>query len=232
MLPKYLAIAALAAFGLSHTSAASAALVVDQSQDAFAQGNLLDYGSGFSNLPLGQSITAGRSGRLGAFDIAANRFVDLATGAAGTLTLEIRAGDGLAGTLLGSTTQTLGCNPGVDFSGPNGAPCGVRFALTSLGIDVVAGQQYSLLITAGSGTGNIFEYGWLGTSNSFGGPGNPYAGGRKYAALFSTGALEDMTFRTLIDTGSGVPEPSSWALLNVGFGLAGAAMRRRRPVAA
>lgn len=175
MLPKHLAIAALATFGLSQ--AASAALVVDQAQTTFAQGVIFSYGPGFSNLPLGQSITAGMSGRLGAFDIAANRFVDLYTGTAATLTLEIRAGDGLNGTLLGTTTQTVGCNAAADFSGPDGTPCGVRFALTPLGIDVVAGQAYTLLITAGDAGGTVFQYGWLSTSTGFGPPANPYAGG-------------------------------------------------------
>jgi PEP-CTERM motif len=227
VLPKSFAIAALAAIGLSQASAATAALVIDQEQTTFAQGNLLDYGPGFSNLPLGQSITAGMSGRLGAFDIAANRFIDFGTGAPATLTLEIRAGNGLAGTVLGSTTQTLGCNPAVDF-GAFG-PCGVRFTLTSLGINVVAGQQYTLLLTAGSGDGNIFEFGWLSTSNSFGPPANPYAGGQKFAALFANAGVEDMTFRSLIETSvGGVPEPSSWAMLITGFGLIGATMRHRR----
>ncbi len=231
---KLLLAASLAATAILSSTPAAAALVIDQAQDTFAQGNIFSYGPGFSNLPLGQSITAGMSGRLGAFDIAANRFVDLYTGTAATLTLEIRAGDGLNGTLLGSTTQTVGCNAAADFSSLAGTPCGVRFALTSLGIDVVAGQQYSLLLTGtGAVTGTVFEYGWLSTSTGFGPPANPYAGGQKYAALFPQAGLEDMTFRTLIDTAAGgVPEPSSWALLIAGFGLTGAAMRRRRHLAA
>ena len=38
----------------------------------------------------------------------------------------------------------------------------------------------------------------------------------------------DITFSTL---GGGVPEPASWALMLVGFGGLGMAMRRRRAVA-
>lgn len=37
---------------------------------------------------------------------------------------------------------------------------------------------------------------------------------------------------SIINIGGGVPEPSSWALLIIGFGLTGAALRRRRAVAA
>jgi hypothetical protein len=226
---RHLTIATLAALTLAQS--VSAGLVVDQAQTTFAQGNVLDYGPSFSNLPLGQSITAGMTGRLGAFDIAANRFVDLYTGAPASLTLEIRAGDGLSGTLLGSTTQNLGCNPDAIFG--TFGPCGLRFSLSTLGINVTAGQQYTFLLTAGSAAGTVIEYGWLGTSTSFGPPADPYAGGRKFAALFPNAAQEDMTFRSLIDTSANaVPEPSSWAMLIAGFGLIGATLRRRRLAAA
>ncbi len=232
MLSRYVAIAALASLGLSQASTASAALVVDQAQETFAVGQIFSYGPGFSNLPLGQSFTAGVSGRLGAFDMAANRFIDQQAGVPTSLTVEIRAGEGLTGTLLGSTTQSLGCNPDARFIA-TGA-CGARFALTSLGINVVAGQQYTLLLTgSGNVSGTVFEYGWLATATGFGPPADPYAGGRAFSALFPTAAQTDMMFRTLIDTAAGgVPEPSSWALLIAGFGLTGAAMRRRRRAAA
>lgn len=53
--------------------------------------------------------------------------------------------------------------------------------------------------------------------------------------LFSFGGNTDAAF-ALYDTeqfgGGGVPEPSSWALLIAGFGLTGAALRRRRVAAA
>jgi hypothetical protein len=39
-------------------------------------------------------------------------------------------------------------------------------------------------------------------------------------------------FSTTISANGGVPEPASWALMIVGFGLAGAALRRRKLVAA
>lgn len=40
--------------------------------------------------------------------------------------------------------------------------------------------------------------------------------------------IDNVTFTSDVDGGSTVPEPASWALLIAGFGLTGAAMRRRR----
>jgi hypothetical protein len=46
------------------------------------------------------------------------------------------------------------------------------------------------------------------------------------------GNESDFSFEpTLVATAGGVPEPASWALMLGGFGLAGAALRRRRTVA-
>jgi len=50
-----------------------------------------------------------------------------------------------------------------------------------------------------------------------------------YVSDFSNGR-RNYAFR--IDNAGGVPEPMTWALMIPGFGLAGAALRRRRPVTA
>ena len=54
----------------------------------------------------------------------------------------------------------------------------------------------------------------------FNNPGNPYPG---------NGAVETWVVRGM---SAAVPEPASWAMLIAGFGLVGAAMRRRAAVAA
>lgn len=59
---------------------------------------------------------------------------------------------------------------------------------------------------------------------------NGYADGQAYAnAGFESFPSFDYTFCTYTNA---VPEPSNWALLIAGFGLTGAAMRRRRVFAA
>ena len=49
------------------------------------------------------------------------------------------------------------------------------------------------------------------------------------AGAFEAGAYDAVTLTNAIP--GGVPEPASWALMIAGFGLVGAAARRRKPVA-
>jgi hypothetical protein len=59
--------------------------------------------------------------------------------------------------------------------------------------------------------------------SSFGGTQNPAFGGS--GTHF---AMDNLSFG--IHSGGGVPEPATWALMMVGFGLVGASMRRRQSV--
>lgn len=66
---------------------------------------------------------------------------------------------------------------------------------------------------------------WLGTSGFLQGTNYPYlTNGGANVQSFSVGA----TFSAVSQADGNVPEPASWALMVAGFGLAGAAMRRRR----
>lgn len=76
------------------------------------------------------------------------------------------------------------------------------------------------------GSGSRFVAGQTPTFNL-----NQYAGGR--LTTYSNGVAigggssgPSVGFRTYVDT-AGVPEPATWAMLIVGFGLIGGAMRRR-----
>lgn len=64
--------------------------------------------------------------------------------------------------------------------------------------------------------------------------GNPYAQGELYFRNFQSGGAyltpgSDTAFRTYTATGA-VPEPATWGLMLLGFGAAGALLRRRRAV--
>jgi hypothetical protein len=53
-----------------------------------------------------------------------------------------------------------------------------------------------------------------------------FCSGTRYNLYDSTG------FTATVESTGAVPEPASWAMLIAGFGLTGAAMRRRRVTAA
>ena len=76
--------------------------------------------------------------------------------------------------------------------------------------------------------GGDFNVGWFGTDrdcNLFGGHCDPAKKGLTVAANFDWD--NDPTFGV-----GGVPEPASWALMIMGFGAAGATLRRRRTLMA
>ena len=210
-------LAAVAAFSTFLAAPAMAQAVVDHS-DMTNHGEgfpfYFDFGGGdtLNNMPAGQSFTAGLSGQLTAFQFAAG-----SQGAgASDFTFAVYSGDGTGGTVLGSATQSLAC---VGIS--NG--CSVTFDTSAMGIDVVAGQQYTLAVSAISGPGLTLDF--LGTAS------DSYAGGHSFFGPgYGNEPGWDLDFTDFIDPGhsGAVPEPSSWALMLGGFGLIGGALRARR----
>ncbi len=59
-----------------------------------------------------------------------------------------------------------------------------------------------------------------------------FSGTARSVALAGGGVFDDLTFGAPGSVSGPVPEPASWALLVAGFGLLGAAMRRRRYIRA
>jgi hypothetical protein len=56
-----------------------------------------------------------------------------------------------------------------------------------------------------------------------------------FAGVANQIVFDDITFGSAVpgpDTGGGVPEPATWAMMIAGFGMAGVALRRRRALAA
>jgi hypothetical protein len=88
-------------------------------------------------------------------------------------------------------------------------------------VTLTAGQTYFLVFQDDRNA-----YGIAGDTN------NPYANGNVYAnSGFGNFSGFDYAFRTYADDATGaVPEPATWAMMIMGFGLVGGAMRRRQNV--
>lgn len=194
---------ALTLVGAGLAAPTSATVMLDQSPPP--QG----AGSGFAiatpintNLPFGQSFTAGFNGTFSKFDFLADR--------AATLTYDVRLGDGTAGAILGSGSQAVSC----DYYD---ARCHITIDVSPLAIDLVAGQQYTFLLTG------ITNYTFF-SANSAGG----YSGGRAYlgTGYAAYGDMVDLHFRTYVDVPDAVPEPAMLGLF--GLGVISVAARRRR----
>jgi hypothetical protein len=139
----------------------------------------------------------------------------------------------LAGlTLYGAGTNvTVRVNPGSGFhSGPYAFSQAVQLAsggtyidTSSANIQLTAGQQFVIDLFGGSG-GNIFA------------AATPHPGGSLFLNLgvpsdFTACCNFGLAFRTFVEPAGGgggaVPEPDAWALMILGFGGAGAVLRRR-----
>ena len=132
------------------------------------------------------------------------------------------------------------------FSNPAGTPY-----LSVLGGGTATITFDKLMKSISFDWGSIDTYNTLtitladGTTHNI--PGNPGGGdqhsalnnGRYFAVWDGTNAIKSVTFASSSNSfevdalsGSAVPEPATWAMMITGFGLAGAAIRRRRNILA
>jgi hypothetical protein len=156
-------------------------------------------GSFYEGFEWQQTVTAGSAGRLGGITL---------YGAGTNLTVRVNAGDGFySGAYAFSQVVQL-------------VTGGTFIDTSSADIQLAAGQRFVIDLINGSG-GNISA------------AATPYAGGpfflnfgapTDYTACCNTG----LAFQTFMEAGTAVPEPASWALMLLGFGGAGALLRRRR----
>jgi hypothetical protein len=183
--------------------------------------------------PLGQSFTA-FTDHLTSFGF---QFEQMNPGQPNTaLTFQLLAGEGLTGSVVATQSFTLPA-----FSS-NFSPVWFDIALGDIAL--TNGAKYTAVLTststlAGVALGpevNIFTGQVLG--------GDAYTGGTAifsqeslfhtypYGNFCATSGICDLNFRaTGYNDASAVPEPAAWAMLIGGFGLTGAALRRRRSVA-
>jgi hypothetical protein len=128
-------------------------------------------------------------------------------------------------TPFGTFTNKIGCCGGESNKGAaNGNPPPLVFTVSNLGGMTFAGVGATFDSTTGrlltQGTGNRFA------SN---------AGGWWFAADIydsGTGTTYNVAARDAFRPTGGVPEPATWALMIMGFGGAGAMLRRRRAAVA
>lgn len=150
------------------------------------------------------------------------------------ITLNIFAGEVLTGASLFSTSFTLPAS--INSRTP------VWFDIAVPDLAITNGSVYSLVLATGSSPRNAVAVGpGFNVSNGQFTGGDAYTGGRAFAdrALYSNCAnspssICDLNFRVTGDVlAAAVPEPSAWALLILGFGVTGGALRasRKRRVA-
>ncbi|MBC7883348.1 MAG: hypothetical protein H7Y37_18815 [Anaerolineae bacterium] len=191
---------------------------------------------------IGQTFTTGLTGQLNQLDLAIWKDPAYDTG----LVLDIFILNGTSlGSLLGTLTLPSSAVPngiGSFAIPPTGNVLALSVDLTSLGINVVAGQGYAIATAATtiyqipftiplSGAGLI----WLGSSPT---SIDNYTGGQQFSSVntpstgFTFGPGVDLGFRTYVIP-EAVPEPSQICGL-IGFGLMGGTaliVRRRRKTA-
>ncbi|MWC27726.1 MBG domain-containing protein [Paenibacillus sp. MMS18-CY102] len=166
---------------------AAAAIVLGWNGSKASAANTLDQGTGPTHPStiggsnyIGQSFTAGMTGTMYELDL----FVTQVSPPAGTtLIIEIHDGENPNGTLLGS--RTLSYNEVLALPGSPGGKFTVTFRD---GINVTAGNKYTIMIHSSPGTGQV-------TMHMFGT--NVYSGGQSY--YYGTfNSSYDLAFQTYV----------------------------------
>jgi hypothetical protein len=126
-----------------------------------------------------------------------------------------------------TASVSLGNDPSSGFLSSTGAP--ITYTLYDVSSDIDTNLNYSgatgIAIFDDLGTGTVF--GWATVT----GPTSAVVVNFNAAGIAAINAAGDagnpFTFGGRISVSNAVPEPASWAMLIAGFGLVGAAMRRR-----
>ena len=243
MKSKFRMLACLLPLAIGFSASASAAVTVDQVNLVNpAQGTLVGSsirtfaGNNAGRYGQLQSVTAGRTGTLARIDLQLTVSPQQSRDVA--FKVELFSGEpGDTGPLNAAAFKSFTL---ADVPTAAQAQQGAVFSanLLDLGFSVAAGAKFSYAVTIAdelvNRQGPTVVLGYLSSDlDEFGAPiivGLDYQGGFN-TLLNSDGARLvsglDRGFRTWVDV-TAVPEPVSWALMVLGFGTAGAAVRRRR----
>ncbi len=240
----------IAAVALACSGSAQAAVQIDQvnmvtvPSGAILTGSSLAYQPNFvpSRLAQMQSVTAGKSGLLTGFDLQLFRH----NNAHADLAFDVSLVDGEPG--ASGPISVVGSRSFVKANLPLTASVvggnAFHVDVSSLGYTVTAGQKFSILVsmpprdtgaTSPTISGPIWAYGYgipIGEEGDLAETFLSYSNG--FNTLIDSAGVRlvsgaDRGFRTYVDVAA-VPEPASWALMILGFGVAGAAARRRKVV--
>ena len=189
-----------------------------------------------------QSITANAKGKLDHIDLSVLiNYTSFGTGS-GNLVLSLIDGDYASGarTIIGQSKYDMSTLP--PYINPDANLLNFTFQTSSFNYHVKNGQKFSILFdTEPNATGQVSfsggyaEYDYSTGSqillNSYipnyaGGQLSVYADGTDVTS--AQGVDDDLTFASYVDTSAGVPEPATWALMILGFGGIGAALRTNR----
>jgi PEP-CTERM motif len=130
--------------------------------------------------------------------------------------------------LDGSRSYCAGCNGSFTLSF-DATTFGTSNGVGSVGLDVTTNQNYDAFVTFGDNSTQTFALSRI--ANSFFGLTSDRL--IKSIAFGPNGNGISTSGSTAIDNltiGNAVPEPATWAMMIVGFGLIGAAARRRQSV--
>jgi len=141
---------------------------------------------------------------------------DYGTGIAGAQNVNV---DGLVGVFVGGVPSGAAPTP-LDFVGA-GASTGLDFTSLAPGLDQIFWIGDGL---TGIGTGAVQQFTAPTGATAL------YLGAVDGSGWFNNSGTLLVTVNGLASGPAGVPEPASWAMMLTGFGLAGAALRRRHAI--
>jgi hypothetical protein len=173
-----------------------------------------------------QTVTAGLAGRLIGIDLQVYRSMGT-----GIVSFDLFDGDGTQPTAVSRLSTfidlaTLPASPSLS---------GASFISVDVGganYQVMPGQLFSFAIGPATAGARVAVLTGSGPAGNGPAPGNDYAGGTlRVTPNFATylPVTGDAGFRTIVDVAPlAVPEPATWAMMLIGFGLVGSTVRYRR----